>query len=57
MDQGGKKNRLRRHDFDSEEAWESYNSKLEATPKAAVSFQLEFNMKNQCDNLIILLEF
>eukprot|EP01116_Phalansterium_solitarium_P009534 TRINITY_DN23721_c0_g1_i1.p1 TRINITY_DN23721_c0_g1~~TRINITY_DN23721_c0_g1_i1.p1 ORF type:complete len:583 (-),score=248.31 TRINITY_DN23721_c0_g1_i1:201-1949(-) len=34
----GKKNRLRRWDFDTEEAWSSYNEKREAMPKAAFQF-------------------
>jgi IK cytokine len=42
MDMGTKKkNRLRPWDFDSEEAWSSYNDKKEAMPKAAFQFGLK----------------
>jgi hypothetical protein len=34
----GKKNQLKRSDFDSEEAWNSYMQSREATPKAAFQF-------------------
>lgn len=39
----GKKNKLHRWQFDSEEAWSEYNNKREALPKAAFQFRVKRN--------------
>lgn len=51
----GKKNKLHRWNFDSEEAWSAYNDRREALPKAAFQFGVKMSdgrktKKNQGKN-------
>jgi len=44
MDMGGsKKGKLKRWDFDDEEAWNAYNDQREAMPKAAFQFGVKMS--------------
>jgi hypothetical protein len=49
----GKKNKLRRREFASEEAWSSYNDKREALPKAAFQFGVKMSDGRKTRSVIL----